>query len=138
MLMLIASAACLGLLYVSPAGAKLRARMHWSLDDLRGGARLILWRDSLRMAMGRPLLGYGPETFTAQFPPFESVELSRAYPDFYQESPHNMFIDALTSHGLPGALSCWRSARSGCGPRERTPRWPPGSPRRSSASNSWC
>lgn len=105
MLMLIASAACLGLLYVSPAGAKLRARMHWSLDDLRGGARLILWRDSLRMAMGRPLLGYGPETFTAQFPPFESVELSRAYPDFYQESPHNMFIDALTSHGLPGALS---------------------------------
>jgi len=105
MLLLIASAACLGLLYVSPAGAKLRARVHWSLDDVRGGARLILWRDSLRMAMGRPLLGYGPETFTAQFPPFESVELSQAYPDFYQESPHNMFLDALTSRGLPGALS---------------------------------
>ena len=105
MLMLIASASSLGLLYLSPAGAKLRARVHWSLDDARGGARLILWRDSLRMAMGRPLLGYGPETFTTQFPPFESVELSRAYPDFYQESPHNMFLDALTSRGLPGALS---------------------------------
>ena len=105
MLMLIAGASCLGLLYVSPAGAKLRARVHWSLDDLRGGARLLLWRDSLRMAMGRPLLGYGPETFTAQFPPFESVELSQAYPDFYQESPHNMFLDVLTSRGLPGAFS---------------------------------
>jgi O-antigen ligase len=96
--------ACLGLLYVSPAGEKLRARVHWSLDDVRGGARLLLWKDSIRMAIHRPLFGYGLETFTEQFPPFESVELSRAYPDFYQESPHNMFLDALTSRGLPGAL----------------------------------
>jgi hypothetical protein len=104
LLILVASIACLGLLFVSPAGEKLRARVHWSLDDLRGGARLLLWRDSVRMAMRRPLLGYGPETFTEQFPPFESVELSRAYPDFYQESPHNMFLDALTSRGLLGAF----------------------------------
>jgi len=103
--MLAASIACLGLLYISPAGVKLRARVHWSLDDLHGGARLLLWRDSLHMAMRRPLLGYGPETFTAQFPPFESVELSRAYPDFYHESPHNMFLDALVSRGIPGALA---------------------------------
>jgi tetratricopeptide (TPR) repeat protein len=79
--------------------------VHWSLNDLRGGARLLLWRDSLHMAMRRPLLGYGPETFTAQFPPFESVELSRAYPDFYHESPHNMFLDSLVSRGIPGALA---------------------------------
>jgi O-antigen ligase len=97
--------ACLTLFYVSPAGAKLRARVHWSLDDIRGGARLLLWKDSLRMATHRPLLGYGPETFTAQFPPFESVDLARAYPDFYHESPHNMFLDALVSCGIPGALS---------------------------------
>ena len=105
MLMTAASIGCLGLLYLSPAGAKLRARVHWSLDDVRGGARLILWRDSLHMAVRRPLLGYGPETFTAQFPSFESVELSRAYPDFYQESPHNMFLDALVSRGIPGAVA---------------------------------
>ena len=104
MLIVVGGIACLGLLYVSPAGGKLRARVHWSLDDVRGGARLLLWRDSLRMAIRRPLLGYGPETFTEQFPPFESVELSRAYPDFYQESPHNMFLDALTSRGVPGAV----------------------------------
>jgi hypothetical protein len=97
--------ACLGALYVSPAGAKLRARVHWWRDDVRGGARMLLWRDSLHMAMRRPVLGFGPETFTAQFPPFESVELSRAYPDFYHESPHNMFLDALTSRGIPGALA---------------------------------
>jgi O-antigen ligase len=95
---------CLGVLIVSPAGAKLRARVHWSLDDVRGGARMLLWRDSLRMAVERPVLGFGPETFTSQFPPFESTELSRAYPDFYHESPHNMFLDVLTSRGIPGAL----------------------------------
>jgi len=104
-LTLAASLACLAAFYISPAGAKLRARVHWSLDDVRGGARLLLWRDSLLMAMHRPWLGYGPETFTAQFPPFESVELSRAYPDFYHESPHNMFLDALVSRGIPDALA---------------------------------
>jgi len=104
-LLLVATPACLGLLYISPAGAKLRARVHWSLDDVRGGARLLLWRDSLHMAAHRPLLGYGPETFTAEFPAFESVALSQAYPDFYHESPHNMFLDALVSHGIPGALA---------------------------------
>ena len=104
-LILAVSMAALALLYISPAGAKLRARVHWSLDDVRGGARLILWRDSLHMAMHHPLLGYGPETFTAQFPPYESAELSRAYPDFYQESPHNMFLDALVSRGIPGAVA---------------------------------
>jgi len=30
------------------------------------------------------------------------VELSRAYPDFYHESPHNIFVDALVSEGIPG------------------------------------
>ena len=37
-----------------PAGLKLRARLHWSIEDARGGARLLLWRDSLRMSAHRP------------------------------------------------------------------------------------
>ena len=88
--------------YFSPAGLKLRARSHWALEDQRGGARLWLWRDSLRMASQRPLLGFGPETFGLEFPRYQSVELSRAYPDFYHESPHNIFVDALVSEGIPG------------------------------------
>jgi len=102
---LLLSLACLGILYISPVGTKLRARVHWVRDDVGGGARLLLWRDSLRMATRHPLLGYGPETFTAQFPPFVSVELSEAHPDFYHESPHNMFLDALVSRGIPGLLA---------------------------------
>ncbi len=88
--------------YFSPAGLKLRARGHWELEDLRGGTRLWLWRDSLRMARQRLLLGFGPETFGLEFPHYQSVELARAFPDFYHESPHNIFLDALVSQGIPG------------------------------------
>jgi O-antigen ligase len=101
----LAFVAALALFFFSPPGAKLRARLHWSLEDIRGGARLLLWRDSLRMAADRPIQGFGPESFVTEFPRYESVELSRTYPDFYHESPHNMFLDALTSRGLLGLLT---------------------------------
>jgi len=91
--------------YVSPAGGKLRARVHWSLEDRAGGARLLLWRDSLRMAASRWPLGYGPETFIASFARWQSPELARAYPDFYHESPHNIFLDVLAAQGVAGLLS---------------------------------
>jgi O-antigen ligase len=100
----LASLAALAMFFFSPPGAKLRARLHWSLDDVRGGARLLLWRDSLRMAAHRPIQGFGPETFVTEFPRFESVELARAYPDFYHESTHNIFLDPLTSRGVIGLL----------------------------------
>ncbi|HTS46379.1 MAG TPA: O-antigen ligase family protein [Bryobacteraceae bacterium] len=100
----LACLAALALFFFSPAGGKLRARLHWSLEDARGGARLLLWKDSLGMAAARPLSGFGPETFATEFPRFESVELARAFPDFYHESPHNMFLDALTSRGALGFL----------------------------------
>ncbi len=92
------------LFFYSPAGVKLRARLHWSLEDARGGARLLLWRDSLRMSAEKPVTGFGPEVFGTEFPRFESEELAAAYPDFYHESPHNMFLDALTGEGISGLL----------------------------------
>jgi O-antigen ligase len=105
--------------FVSPAGAKLRARVHWSTEDVWGGARPLLWRDSLRMALHRPVTGFAPETFATEFPRFESADLARAYPDFYHESPHNIFLDALTSRGAGGLLlllavclvGIWRSVQ---------------------------
>jgi O-antigen ligase len=101
----LASLTAMALFFFSPVGAKLRARLHWSLEDARGGARLPLWRDSLRMSMHRPIAGFGPESFATEFPQFESIELARAYPDFYHESPHNIFLDALTTEGILGLLA---------------------------------
>jgi O-Antigen ligase len=103
----------------------MRSRARWFAEDPWGGARPYLWRDSLGMGMHRLPAGYGPEIFTAVFPRFESKELARAYPDFAHESPHNMFLDALVSQGIPGLLllggwcaagftAAWRSKNAGC------------------------
>jgi len=100
----VAAVVAVAVFYVSPPGAKLRARVHWSSEDALGGARLPLWRDTLRMAAHRPILGYGPETFSREFLRNESLELERAYPDFYHESPHNIFLDALVSKGMVGLI----------------------------------
>ena len=97
--------ACGGLFYFSPAGQSLRSRTRWYLEDPLGGARLLLWRDSLAMASHFWLVGAGPETFSTEFPRYQSVELARAYPEFYHESPHNIFLDALVSQGLPGLVA---------------------------------
>ena len=90
--------------YFSPAGGKLRARVHWSLQEPAGGARLLLWRDSFRMAASRLLVGYGPDTFISTFAKQQSVDLARAYPDFYHESPHNIFLDVAVAQGAPGLV----------------------------------
>jgi O-antigen ligase len=100
-----AFAAGLAIFFLSPAGARLRARVHWSTEDAWGGARPLLWRDSLIMALQRPWTGFGPETFSSEFPAFQSLDLARAYPDFYHESPHNVFLDAWTAQGVSGLLT---------------------------------
>ena len=89
-------------IYISPAGEKLRARVHWSTEDRFGGARPLLWLDSLRMSRQHLVVGFGPETFAREFPRHQSVALAAAYPDFYHESPHNIFLDALISKGILG------------------------------------
>ena len=87
----------------SPVGANLRHRIaQWREDP--GSARLGVWRESPALIAKSPLLGSGPETFAAAFRSVESAALYRAYPDFINETPHNVFIDAACSEGLPGAL----------------------------------
>jgi O-antigen ligase len=98
------SVAAMIVLFISPAGDGLRSRIHWSLEEPLGGARPLLWRDTIRMAAYRLANGYGPETFVTEFPKHQSVNLSRAYPDFQHESPHNVFLDALVAQGIPGLL----------------------------------
>lgn len=90
--------------YYSPAGQKMRSRSRWFVEDPWGGARPLLWRDSLSMALKHPVLGFGPEVFLGQFPLFESRKLAEEFPDFVHESPHNIFLDALVSQGMLGLL----------------------------------
>ena len=90
-------------LALSPAGENFRRRLvQWRADI--GGTRLGVWRDSPALIRKHSLLGTGPETFATEFRAIESPTLSRAYPDFYHETPHNAFLDAASAQGVPGAL----------------------------------
>ena len=93
-----------GLFYYSPAGRRLRTRTDWYADDVRGGVRLWLWGDSLAMGAQNWAHGTGPETFSPEFPRYQTVATARAYPNRYNESPHNAYLDALTAQGIPGLL----------------------------------
>jgi O-antigen ligase len=103
---------------ISPAGANLRHRaMQWQQDP--GGTRLGVWRDCLPLIASHPLLGTGPETFAAELRARQSVALSRAFPDHYHETPHNIFLDAACGQGLAGAailgallILGWKSGRA--------------------------
>ncbi len=98
------AAGLFALFLFSPPGERVRSRIAWSGHEPAGGARPLLWRDALRMGVAKPITGFGPETFSSSFGPWESDELSRLYPDFHHESPHNVALDALTEAGVPGFL----------------------------------
>jgi len=88
--------------YLSLPGQALRARIRWAKEDAAGGARPMLWRDAAKMGAARWATGYGLEVFPSAFAAHQSEELARSFPDFYHESPHNMFLDAWTSQGALG------------------------------------
>ncbi|MCE5310663.1 MAG: O-antigen ligase family protein [Acidobacteriales bacterium] len=95
--------AVIAVLFFTPSGSLLRGRVQWTLlEQPLGGARTLLWHDSLTMSGRHWLRGHGVETFSSEFPQFQSVALARAYPDFYHESPHNFLLDTLTAQGILG------------------------------------
>lgn len=89
-----------------PAGKGVRLRLSQWVTDRAGGPRLLVWRDSLPLVGQHPLVGAGPELFEAEFRRAESLELARAYPDHYHESPHNFFLEAAIGQGLIG-VAVW-------------------------------
>jgi O-antigen ligase len=92
-----------GVITLTPAGKDFRHRLQQWREDL-GGPRAGVWRDSLSLVGARPVVGSGPETFAVEFRKVESKSLSRAYPDFYHETPHNAFLDTAFAQGIPGIL----------------------------------
>jgi O-antigen ligase len=87
------------------AGAGLRREFIRWTDDSRGGPRLMVWQECLGLIGQHPLLGSGPETFAEEFRAAESPRLARAYPDFFQESPHNLTLEIAVAQGCPGWLA---------------------------------
>ncbi len=98
----LAGAAFLSLLALSPAGRSFRIRLTQWVQDSKGGTRLLVWRDSWPLIRDHWLIGIGPEAFAGEFRKIQSLQLSRAYPDHYHEDPHNLMIGAAVSQGITG------------------------------------
>ncbi|MGB9073494.1 MAG: O-antigen ligase family protein [Terriglobales bacterium] len=72
-------------------------------QELSGGVRLTIARDSLRMWKERPLLGWGLGTFPEVYPQFRSF-----YTSFFVNQAHNDYAQLLTETGLAGfAIALW-------------------------------
>lgn len=92
----------LGALAVSP---EIRVRAASIFDPQQNETRINLWRTSLAMAAGNPLLGIGEDNFVYEFDRYR-VE---GYYDTMVH-PHNDYLDALVSSGFPGLaafLALW-------------------------------
>jgi O-antigen ligase len=72
-------------------------------QELSGGTRLTIDRDSLRMWTKRPLLGWGLGTFPEVYPEFRSF-----YTSFFVNQAHNDYLQLLVETGLAGfAIAAW-------------------------------
>ena len=100
-----AGAAILLALLTADFGVSFRLRLTQWRQDFYGGPRLMMWRDTLGLIGRHALLGAGPESFGTGFRRIESAELSRAYPDFFQESPHNFLLAVAVEQGLFGVVA---------------------------------
>jgi O-antigen ligase len=71
--------------------------------DISVTTRLIIWRDTIPMIMGRPLLGYGPDNFAEPFKRYKSDDLRAFFPDdVLVDKAHNEFLQVAATTGLLG------------------------------------
>jgi putative inorganic carbon (HCO3(-)) transporter len=72
-----------------------------SLGDMKEGTsweRVMLWEGTINMIEARPLLGFGVNTYSRNFPAYKPAE----YPD--HRYSHNCYLQMASEIGIPGAL----------------------------------
>lgn len=72
-----------------------------------GSARGYIWSRSLPLIFDRPLVGYGPDTFTLAFPQNDYVGKYNAYgtTNTLVDKAHNLFIQIAMNSGLIALVS---------------------------------
>ncbi len=70
----------------------------------RGTERLMIWRDTLKMAVSNPVIGVGLGKFYSEFPEYASDDLLKILPQgkFIVNYAHNEFLELLAETGLAG------------------------------------
>jgi O-antigen ligase len=68
--------------------------------------RAGIWADSIHLIAGRPLLGYGPDTFGLAYPGFQSAPWVLGYPQI--DKAHSEVLQVASTQGLVGvAIWLW-------------------------------
>ena len=80
----------------------------------RGGARLWLWSDSLRMGADHWVTGAGLETFSSEYPRYQSIGLAQAFPIAITSLPTTYSWMRLRGRGCGAWRFLRRSRRSEC------------------------
>jgi O-antigen ligase/Flp pilus assembly protein TadD len=89
--------AALGLFIAAPALAPLFGGS--------GESRLEIWQTAVRAVAARPLLGVGPDNFTAAYPSLHDIRSAMVSSSELQNSTHNAALYIATSSGLLGLLA---------------------------------
>jgi len=72
-------------------------------QELTGGVRFAIDRDSLRMWREKPFMGWGLGTFPVVYPQFRSF-----YTSFFVNQAHNDYVQLLVETGIVGfAIALW-------------------------------
>src|SRR5205085_5828895 len=94
--------AAIALIAANPASRQIVTRARAAIAEGASGAgRTLLWRDTLPMLPAYGLAGCGPEGFRKAFLPYKSKQLAQLAPQTNNENPHNAYLDAAISFGLP-------------------------------------
>lgn len=73
-----------------------------------GASRLEIWQTAVRAVAARPLLGLGPDNFSAAYPSLHDIRSALFSPFELQNSTHNIGLYVATSGGIAGLLA-WGS-----------------------------
>jgi O-antigen ligase len=88
-------------------------------QELSGGTRLTIDRDSLRMWKQKPILGWGLGTFPEVYPQFRTF-----YTSFFVNEAHNDYLQLLVETGVVGfAIALWFLVTTFRGARSKLPDW---------------
>jgi O-antigen ligase len=71
-------------------------------SDSRVGHRTDIWTASVKTAIDKPFLGWGPESFYGQHSRFRTATEAREHGLGLSDKPHNIFLSWATSTGLAG------------------------------------
>jgi len=78
--------------------------VNWIKNEKSFSGRGYIWNRSIPMIFDKPILGYGADTFTLNFPQIDLVGNAVAIGSQIVDKPHNFYINILINFGLLGIL----------------------------------